>query len=304
MWILGSATYDSYVRPGVLFAPDDLPSGNRAFGGHVSAGEWVVSVGADSEDLVRRILSSARLDGQPLIDGATWVDFDRGPLRYSVPAWWGLGEDADRSGYSVCATLAKGQESLPPEQVDASHVVLREVLDDQMVTVGAPTQAVAELVLATVEVDERARSDAPCAPEDFTTGLLPGESTPGGGTPVEGGETVGPDEDFPAVGDPEWDITLAEYDGIAAEIPTYWAENFCNEAPQWTPYEDCTRPGEGLRLYGAGYPTSLGREPGVVWREEIDGRTYWTGYVLRGDVSVFLTHADRETAGILLDQVR
>lgn len=308
----GSATYDAMKGPAVLQRSIDGSTSS-----YVSAGAFVLSVSDRDPALVRRILATARVDGQPVIDGSTWVAFDRGALSYEVPAWWGVGEDADRSGYSVCATLAKGQEALPPEQVDASHIVLRQVVGDRMVTVAAPTQAVAELVLATVEVDGRARSDAPCAPEDFTTGLLPGESSPGAGTPVEGGETATPgddptgnaptgdalDEDFPAIGEPGWEMTLAEYEGIAAEIPTYWAENFCNEAPQWTPYEDCTRPGEGLRLYGAGYPADLGKDEGVLWSDDIEGRIYWTGYVLRGDVAVFIAHADKETARILLDQV-
>lgn len=309
----GSATYDAMVGTGVLQRSDD-----GTVSGYVSAGDFVLSVSDDDLALVRRILATARVEGQPAVDASTWVTFDRGALSYDVPAWWGLGEEADLSGYSVCATLAKGQESQPPEQVDASHVVVRQVLADRMVTVAAPTQAVAELVLGTVELDARARSDAPCAPEDFTTALLPGESSPGAGTPVEGQETAAagddptgnaatgdaPDEDFPSVGEPGWDVTLAEYEGIAAEIPTYWTENFCNEAPQWTPYEDCTRPGEGLRLHGARYPADLGRDAGVLWRENVEGRLYWTGYVLRGDVSVFVTHADEETARILLDQVR
>lgn len=309
----GSATYDAIVGPGVLQRSDD-----GSVQGYVSTGSFVLSVSDDDLALVRRILATARVDDQPAVDGSTWLEFERSPLRYEVPAWWGVGEDGDHADYAVCSTLAKGQEAGPPEQVDPAHVVVEGSVGDRLVTVTAPTQAVAELVLATVEVDGRARSDLPCAPEDFAVGLLPGESTPGAGTPVEGGETAtpgddptgdaptgdAPDEDFPAAGEPGWDVTLAEYEGIAAEIPTYWAENFCNEAPQWTPYEDCTRPGEGLRLYGAGYPAALGRDAGELWSDDIEGRLYWTGYVLRGDVSVFITHADKETAQILLDQVR
>lgn len=298
---LGSATFDAMAGPGVLGADDQ---GLTA--GYVYAGDLVVDVGGVDHDLARRILASARVDGQPAVDGSTWVAFDRSPLRYEVPAWWGVGEDGDHGDYSVCSTLAKGQEPGPPDQVDPAHVVVQASVGDRLVTVTAPTQAVAELVLATVEVDGRARGDQPCAPEDFAVGLVPGGSTPGAGTPVEGNAPTGdaPDEDFPAAGEPGWDVTLAEYDGITAEIPTYWKENPCNDAPQWTPYEDCTRPGEGLRLYGAGYPADLGKDAGVLWSEDIDGRGYWTGYVLRGDVAVFMTHSDKDTAQILLDQVR
>ncbi len=286
----GGALYDAIVGPGV-----SQSGGDGMAGGHVYAGDLVLSVGGIEADLARRILATARVEGQPTVDGSTWVAFERGALAYEVPAWWGVGEGADRSGYSVCATLAKGRKSLPPEQVDAAHVVLREVVGDRMVTVAAPTQAVAELVMATVEVDGRARGDAPCAPEDFATGdFATGDFATGDA----------PDEDFPAVGEPGWELTPVGYEGISAEIPTYWAENFCNEAPQWTPYEDCTRPGEGLRLYGAGYPAALGREPRELWREDVDGRTYWTGYVLRGDVSVVITHADKDSARALLDRVR
>lgn len=309
----GSATFDPVQGPGVPQRSDD-----GTVGGYVSAGSFVLSVSYDDPSLIRRILATARVDGQPAVDGSTWVAFDRSPLRYEVPAWWGVGEDGDHGGYSVCSTLAKGQEPGPPDQVDPAHVVVQASVGDRLVTVTAPTQAVAELVLATVEVDGRARGDQPCAPEDFAVGLVPGGATPGAGTPVEEGETAVPgddptgnaptgdlpDEDFPAAGEPGWDVTLAEYDGITAEIPTYWKENPCNDAPQWTPYEDCTRPGEGLRLYGAGYPVDLGKDAGVLWSEDIDGRGYWTGYVLRGDVAVFMTHSDKDTAQILLDQVR
>ncbi|HVK28256.1 MAG TPA: hypothetical protein VM575_07940 [Nocardioides sp.] len=304
----------------------ELISGDRGWLGYVMTGDWEVRVFLEDRALVRQILSTARVADDPVVDGGTWVGFDHGGMTFEVPAWWGVGEDGGHGDYSVCYTPSDfdGRESF---RTGDSYVLTDEPGPGDVVRVTAPTQAVAELVLATVRMGKEARPTTDCGPVDFTTGLLPGASTPGAGAPVEGGETAtpgddptgdeptgnattgnattgdAPDEDFPALGEPGWETTAAEYEGIAAEIPTYWSKNFCNEAPQWTPYEDCTRPGEGLRLYGAGYPVDLGREPRELWRQDIEGRLFWTGYVLRGDVAVFITHTDRRTVEVLLEQV-
>lgn len=283
----------------------ELISGDGGWLGHVVVGDWEVRVFLEDQALVRRILSTARVAGEPVVDGSTWVGFDHGGMTFEVPAWWGVGEDGGHDDYSVCFTPSDfdGREAF---STGDAYVLTDEPGPGDVVRVTAPTQAVAELVLATVRLGKEARASEDCAPEDFTTGLLPGESSPGAGTPVEGNAPTGdaPDEDFPTMGGPGWETTLAEYEGITAVIPTYWKDNDCNDSPQWTPYQDCTRSGEGLRLYGASYPVDLGKDAGVLWSEDIEGRIYWTGYVLRGDVAVFITHSDEKTTRVLLDQVR
>lgn len=281
----GSALYDSMVGPGVLADGEDGRSS-----GYVTAGDLVLSVGAVDRDLARRILATARVDGQPVVDGSTWVSFDRGALSYEVPAWWGLGEDADRSGYSVCAVPAKGQEAPAPEQVDASHVVVRQVVGDRMVTASAPTQAVAELVLATVEVDGRARSDAPCAPEDFSVGLLPGESTPGAGTAEASG--------VPALAE-------VENDGVSFSILDGWREKSCGGLVQYTPGPACRsiQQSEGIQFLDAS-SFEPAMDEGVLRPGGSSARRLWAGYVLRGRWAVLVVHPDKETAQTLLGLVR
>ena len=54
----GSATYDAMVGTGVLQRSDD-----GTVSGHVSAGDFVLSVSDDDLALVRRILATARVEG-------------------------------------------------------------------------------------------------------------------------------------------------------------------------------------------------------------------------------------------------
>lgn len=178
----GSATYDAAMGPGVVVGTD----GTRH--GYVYAGEFVLAVADEAGDLVRRILATARQEGQPVVDGSVWVSFERAGLTYEVPAWWGRGESGDRSGYSVCLAPVEGAGESSSDQVDPTHFVMREVSGPEgTVVVTAPTRAVAELVMATVEVGPDA-APAECTEEDFNVGLLPPEGS--AGEPVEGEESV------------------------------------------------------------------------------------------------------------------
>lgn len=170
-----------------LGAPGALVGTDGGVLGNVGIRTTVLRVFHPDEALVRQILATARGEGQPVIDGSRWVSFERDGMSYEVPAWWGLGEDGDRDGYSVCL--------YPPDSDKESHSDLGEGYAfgssprrQGLVVVEAPTQAVAELVLATVRLAKDARPSEECTSEDFSTGLLPGESTPGAGTPVEDGE--------------------------------------------------------------------------------------------------------------------
>lgn len=281
----GSATYDAMVGPGVLQRSDD-----ETVNGYVSAGAFVLAVSDRDPALVRRILATARVEGQPVVDGSTWVTFERGALSYEVPAWWGLGEQSDRSGYSVCAVTAKGQEAPAPEQLDDSHVVVRQVVADRIVTVAAPTQAVAELVLGTVELDERARGDAPCAPEDFTTGLLPGEFEQGTGEGAESSVPVSVE---------------VEHDGIAFSVLDGWREKRCGGLVQYTPGPACQdiRRSEGIQLLDAS-SFEPAMDEGVLVRGGSGPTRLWAGYVRRGAWAVLVVHPDKATAQTLLDLVR
>lgn len=281
----GSATYDAMVGAGVLQRADD-----GTVGGYVSVGSFVLSVSDDDLALVRRILATARIEGQPVIDAGTWVAFERGGLSYEVPAWWGLGEDADRSGYSVCAVTAKGQEAPPPEQLDASHVLVRQVVADRVVTVAAPTQAVAELVLGTVQLNERARGDAPCAPEDFTTGLLPGESSPGAGAAEPSGEPM---------------LAEVEHDGVTFSVLDGWREKRCNGLVQYTPGIACqdVRRSEGVQFLDAS-SFEPAMDEGTLLQDDSAASGLWAGYVRRGSYAVLVVHSDREIAQALLGRVR
>lgn len=158
--------------------------------GSVSAGNRVLVVGTADADLTRQILASARLNGQPLVDGSSpWVGFSRGVITYDIPAWWGVGEDGDRSGYSTCVAIDHTSRGLRlAEQVDPQTYVLARPFDGKAVTVTAPTQAVAQLVMATVVHYPMVSAMGDCSPEDFNVGLLPPEGS--AGAPVEGEESA------------------------------------------------------------------------------------------------------------------
>lgn len=164
----------------------ELVSGDGGWLGYVLAGDWEVRVFLEDRALVRQILSTARVAGDPVVDGSTWVGFDNEGMTFEVPAWWGVGEDGAHRDYSVCFTPsgAPGRESF---RTGDAYVLTDEPGPGDVVRVTAPTQAVAELVLATVRMGKEARASADCAPVDFETGLL-GDPPPGAEAPVGGGE--------------------------------------------------------------------------------------------------------------------
>ena len=143
----GSATFDPIERPGVI---SDEGSGSS---GYVYAGGYAVSVSTSDRDLTRRILTSARIDGQPEIDGSAWTTLDGLDLQVEVPVDWGLGPDARLDDFAVCA--APGDRDDPPKTAGKPGSrptwIELDYRGGRWISVSAPTQAVAELVLASVE---------------------------------------------------------------------------------------------------------------------------------------------------------
>ncbi|GAA4812381.1 hypothetical protein GCM10025786_16500 [Nocardioides caeni] len=152
-----------------------LVSGDGGWLGYVNAGQWEVRVFHADRALVRRILATARVPGQPEVDGSTWVGFDRNGLGYEIPAWWGLGPDADLSPYSVCL-LPPGSPKLDEGMPGTGFTLATELSSGDVLRVAAPTEAVASLVLMTVDDVTEVTSSEDCAPEDFAVGLLPPET--------------------------------------------------------------------------------------------------------------------------------
>lgn len=260
-------------------------SGDGGWLGYVTAGAFEVRAFHPDEALVRRILATARVSGQPAVDASTWVRFDRDGLAYEVPAWWGLGEDADRSDYSVCL-LPPGT----PGGADASgdgYVLTEQPGPEGVVRVAAPTQALAELVMSTVDASE-AIAGGDCTPEDFATGLLPGEAEP------RAVETSA----VPVLVD-------AAHDGIRFSVLDTWREKSCGGFVQFTPGAGCRsiQQSDGLQFLDARtlQPTM---EEGVLVLGGSGGTRLWGGYVRRGRHAIWVTHPDRETAQVLLDMVR
>ncbi|WP_322937026.1 hypothetical protein [Nocardioides bizhenqiangii] len=148
----GSATFDPAERPGVITGNDD----GTARWGYVYAGDLAVSSSTEDRDLTRRILASARASGQPVIDGSGWETVEGAGLRYDAPAFWGLGPDADLGGYAVCALA--GDRDDPPDTADrtragADAYIVVEYRGGRWISVSAPTAAVGDLVMASVEPD-------------------------------------------------------------------------------------------------------------------------------------------------------
>lgn len=278
----GSSNYDAATGPGSVVGTDGVQMG------HVSVGSFVLAVADVDRDLVRRVLASARVDGQPVVDGTRWVTFDRGGMAYEVPAWWGMGEEGDRSGYSVCLSPVEGAGVSSSEQLDATHYVMREVPGPEgTVVVTAPTQAVAELVMATVEVDPDAEP-APCTEEDFNLGLLPPEGS--GGEVVKGVEMA---------------LDVVEFDDIVLEVPAGWSrKEDCGLVVQFSPGQDCAagESGEGVRFLDAATFRPAMAEGQVM--QSVDDAMQWGGFVLRGEYAVFVASPDKAVAELLLSRVR
>jgi hypothetical protein len=146
-----SATFDPADMPGVITASTD--EGKTRWSGYVYTGDYAVSVSTGDRDLTRRILASTRDDMQPEIDGSEWQTLEGLDLRVDVLLRWGLGPDADLDDYAVCAAL--GERNDPPEMASQpgtrSTWVSFDYRDGRWISVSAPTQAVADLVLASVQ---------------------------------------------------------------------------------------------------------------------------------------------------------
>jgi hypothetical protein len=141
----GSATFDPANMPGEI-------TGTDSSGGYVYAGDWAVSSSTPDRDLTRRILASARVDGAPEIDGSFWGSHAGVDLRAEVPVRWGLGPDAQLNDFAICAVA--GVRDDPPETAGQpgarSTWVEVDFVGGRWISVSAPTQAVAQLVLQSV----------------------------------------------------------------------------------------------------------------------------------------------------------
>lgn len=150
--LYGSATFDPAHGPGVITEGVEsvVPA---SWGGYVYAGDQAAVSSTPDRDLTRRILASARVEGQPEVDASEWRTVEDRGIQVDIPERWGLGTDADLTSYAVCVT--PGDRDDPPElepegDVDEVGVGLSYV-SGRWVSVSAPTQAVGDLVMATVE---------------------------------------------------------------------------------------------------------------------------------------------------------
>lgn len=142
----GSYNFDPVNLPGVI----TRDAGGEAWGGYVYAGEFAVSASTPDRDLTRRILASARTEG-PQVEADVWEELSENGVTYEAPVRWGL--DARGGGdYRVQVEEVEPIDSSleTAEQFDSDHYVLRRQLPGRLVTIVAPTRAVAELVSATV----------------------------------------------------------------------------------------------------------------------------------------------------------
>ncbi|GAA3544784.1 hypothetical protein [Nocardioides daeguensis] len=214
----GAANYDPAMGPGVILR---FPADDDEWTGYVYVGQQVLSVSDPDRDLVRRVLASARLDGQPVVDGSRWVPRSGGVVSYEIPVGWGLPQ-GDRSGYSACVALARGTP-VSEQQVDVRTYRSTQHFDAFAVTVTAPTRAVADLVLGTVAVHPEVSRMDRCTGED--AGLVP-----------------------------------VEADGVKLEIPRDWDAHSCGDLPQFGPGTTCraSSEAEGVQfLYAATYQPAM-----------------------------------------------
>ncbi len=261
-----SATFDPLNGPGVITEGNENDSG-----GYVYAGDLAVSAGTDDLDLTRRILASARVDGEPEVDAAEWRTVEGVGIRVDLPVSWGLGPGVDLRDFAVC--VAPGERNDPPvidRKGNADEIsVAWAWVDGRWVTVSAPTDAVRDLVMATVE-----------------------------GSPDSSG--VGCLSDVPGNGAPSGDWQQFDAQGVRFELPTGWAQLDCpSSANLFGPSPGLCGRGEYLTLYAeALFDPAMA--PGKVISDEEEGETLWTGYVFAGDWAVFVrTHEQQLTEDIL-----
>ncbi len=150
----GGATYDAAQLPGVLGHSEE--DGEVRWSGYVYAGDWVLSAASPDRDLTLRILASARTDGQPVVVADRWAEGAAGDVEWRYPTSWGVDGDPNPS-YGVEVTARPAGERVqqsPPEQLDEAHVRMYGDIGARRITVTAPSQAVAELVLSSTVADE------------------------------------------------------------------------------------------------------------------------------------------------------
>ncbi|KRA38403.1 MULTISPECIES: hypothetical protein [unclassified Nocardioides] len=177
-------TYEPLAAPAVVTRR--LGDGRAYWTTFVYLDDRVLNVTTTDRDLARQILATARHDGQPVIDGSRWVSFERNGIGYDIPAFWGVGEKGDRSGYSVCAVSGALDEGIG-EQLDDRRYRYNRAFGDHQVTIVAPTSAVADIVWASLNEAPDAVGGG-CTEEDFNVGLLLPEGS--SGAPVEGEESA------------------------------------------------------------------------------------------------------------------
>ncbi|AIY16509.1 hypothetical protein GUY44_27890 [Pimelobacter simplex] len=130
---LGTDAVTLTVGPGVLVRSDV----GTAWTGYVPAGDRALHVTGADRDLVRRVLATARRDGDPVVDGSAWEDTAGRGLRWEQPR-------------GAAVTVCPGGTAV----------------DGLAVTVRAPTPAVTALVRATVRADPSATGGAPCGGDE------------------------------------------------------------------------------------------------------------------------------------------
>lgn len=159
----GSATFDPAHLSG------EIVGDGSNWGGYVYAGDLAVSSSTTDRDLTRRILGSARLSGEPEIDASVWRSVEGVGLRVDIPSFWGLGPDQQTRAYAVCAVPGEPDER--PDTTDRTPGAEDAYLSldfrhGRWISVSAPTQAIGDLVLASV-ASTPGSAGIGCVPDRF-----------------------------------------------------------------------------------------------------------------------------------------
>jgi hypothetical protein len=156
-----SATFDPADLPGVITTGRGPENGT--WGGYVYAGQYAVSASTIDADLTRHLLATARLASEHPIDVTEWWSLHEVGIRAEIPAYWGLGPGADLTDLRVCAAPGERnhEPELDPEPGTTSYAGLAYD-DGRWISVSAPTQALADLVVATAESAPAHRHESGC----------------------------------------------------------------------------------------------------------------------------------------------
>lgn len=231
--------------------------GESYWGGYVEAGEWGAAAFATDRQVVFQVLASFRLQGQPQVVVDGWENVVDHRIAYRMPVGWGV-QDGAGYGVEVDTVASRAKRLKGSDTVDAAHYRLVGQLPEHIVTITAPTRAVAQLVWGSVQ--------APSRP-DAAHGLIcdPGLGDPsnGEGCPHSystGWLSLGPDHEviYHGKGGSPYVLDLGAFELCSGVIQVGYREPLEDHVVECSEFRDALEEQPGSRI------------PVAIWSGRVD----------------------------------